>query len=128
MSTTYHPQSDGQAEKANAILETYLKAYIAQLPNPADWPSLLPMPEFTYNATKHKATGQAPFEADMGRIPRLPLDLLAPGPAQKQLSESAKEYAERMMINLQMLRERLEERNSAWPPKPTSTDSRTLSK
>ena len=28
MSTAYHPQSDGQAEKANATLETFLKAYI----------------------------------------------------------------------------------------------------
>jgi len=31
MSTAYHPQSDGQAEKANATLEMFLKAYIAQL-------------------------------------------------------------------------------------------------
>jgi len=29
MSTAYHPQSDGQAEKANATLETFFKAYIA---------------------------------------------------------------------------------------------------
>ena len=34
MSTAYHPQSDGQAEKANATLEMFLKAYIAQLPRP----------------------------------------------------------------------------------------------
>jgi len=34
MSTAYHPQSDGQAEKANATLETFLKAYIAQLKSP----------------------------------------------------------------------------------------------
>jgi transposase InsO family protein len=107
MSTAYHPQSDGQAEKANAILETYLKAYIAQLKNPADWPSLLPMAEFTYNATKHKATGCTPFEADMGRVPRLPLDLLAP--TVRQPSESARQFAERMVLNLRMLRERMEE-------------------
>jgi len=37
MSTAYHPQSDGQAEKANAMLETFLKVYIAQLPLPEQW-------------------------------------------------------------------------------------------
>jgi hypothetical protein len=98
MSTAYHPQSHGQAEKVNAILETYLKAYIDQLKNPADWPSLLPMAEFTYNATKHKAMGCTPLEADMGRIPRLPLDLLAP--TVRQPSESSRQFAERMVFNL----------------------------
>jgi transposase InsO family protein len=107
MSSAYHPQSDGQAEKANAILETYLKANIAQLKDPVDWPALLPMAEFTYNATKHKATGCAPFEADMGRVPRLPLDLLAP--TVERQSESARQFAERMILNLRMLRERMEE-------------------
>ena len=29
MSTAYHSQFDGQAEKANATLETFLKAYIS---------------------------------------------------------------------------------------------------
>ena len=75
MLTVYHPQSDGQAEKANSTLETFLKAYIAQLEDPADWDQLLPLAEFTYNAAKHKAIGMSPFEADIGYIPRLPLDL-----------------------------------------------------
>jgi len=80
MSTAYHPQSDGQAEKANATLETFLKAYIAQLPLPEQWVQLLPLAEFTYNAAKHKRIGTPPFEADIGYIPRLPLDLLVPDP------------------------------------------------
>jgi len=71
MSTAYHghPQSDGQAEKANAILETFLKAYIAQIRSPRHWDQLLPLAEFTYNAAKHKQPGMFPFEADIGYIP-----------------------------------------------------------
>ncbi|KAA8892716.1 hypothetical protein FN846DRAFT_896613 [Sphaerosporella brunnea] len=65
------------------------------------------MAEFTYNATKHNATGPAPFEADMGRVTRLPRDLLAP--TVRTHSESAGQYAQRMMLDLRMLRERLEE-------------------
>jgi hypothetical protein len=65
------------------------------------------MAEVTYNATRHKATGCTPFEANMGRVPRLPLDLLAP--TVRQPSESTRQFAERMVLNLRMLRERMEE-------------------
>jgi len=78
MSTAYHPQSDGQVEKANPTLETFLKAYIVQLPCPEQWVRLLPLAEFTYNAAMHKAIGMAPFEADISYIPWLPLDLWHP--------------------------------------------------
>ena len=108
MSTAYHPQTDGQAEKANATLETFLKAYIAQLDDPARWDQLLPLAEFTYNAAKHKAIGMSPFEADIGYIPRLPLDLLAPGPFTPN-SHSGSAYAENLARTMRMLRERMEE-------------------
>jgi hypothetical protein len=108
MSTAYHPQSDGQAEKANATLETFLKAYIAQLPSPGQWTRLLPLAEFTYNAAKHKAIGMPPFEADIGYVPRLPLDLLTPNP-QSSDSEPGTTYAEKLSKTLRMLRERMEE-------------------
>jgi len=104
MSTAYHPQSDGQAEKVNATLETFLKAYIAQMPRPEQWMRLLPLAEFTYNATKHKAISMSPFEADIGYIPRLPLDLLAPSPQTPgSESESGASYADKMARNLRML-------------------------
>jgi len=108
MSTAYHPQSDGQAEKANATLETFLKAYISQLKSPEQWSRLLPLAEFTYNAAKHKAIGMSPFEVDIGYIPRLPLDLLAPGPRTPN-SRRGTEFAERLIKILRMLRERMEE-------------------
>jgi len=106
MSTANHPQSDGQAEKANATLETFLKAYIAQLPRPEQWVRLLPLAKFTYNAAKHKAIGMAPFEADIGYVPWLLLDLLAPDP-QRLDSEEGLAYAEKLSKTLRMLRERM---------------------
>jgi len=108
MSTAYHPQSDGQAEKANATLETFLKAYISQLISPEQWSRLLPLSEFTYNAAKHKAIGRSPFEADIGYILRLPLNLLAPGPRTPN-SRPRTESAEQLVKILGMLRERMEE-------------------
>jgi len=108
MSTAYHPQSDGQAEKANATRETFLKVFVAQLKSPKQWSCLLPLADFTYNAAKHKAIGMLPFEADIGYIPRLPLDLLAPGP-QTSITRLETEYAERLVKILRMIRDRMEE-------------------
>jgi len=80
MLTAYHLQSDRQAEKANATLKTFLKVYIAQLENPANWDQLLPLAKFTYNVAKHRAIGMSSFQVDISYNPRLPLDLLASGP------------------------------------------------
>jgi len=48
-STTYHPQTDGQAENLNEVIERYLKAYVAQ--RPKWWDCLLPLAEFTYTVS-----------------------------------------------------------------------------
>lgn len=74
-STAFHPQTDGQAEKANSIVERYLRAFATHKQN--SWDTLLPMAEFAYNSHTHQATGKSPFEADLGYIPRMPLDTLA---------------------------------------------------
>jgi len=50
----------------------------------------------------------APFEADIGYIPRLPLDLLAPDPRCLDLEEGLA-YAEELSKTLRMLHERMEE-------------------
>jgi len=104
----YHPQSDGPAEKGNATLETFLKAYIMQLKSPEQWTWLLPQVEFTYNVVKHKVTGMSPLEADIGYDPRLVLDLLILG-QRMQVPKPGVESADRLIKILQMLWERMEE-------------------
>jgi len=56
---------------------------------------------------KYKAIGISPFEADIGYIPRLPHDLLAPGP-QTPNSIPGTEYVERPIKILRMLSEQME--------------------
>ena len=85
-----------------------MKAYILQLKSPEQWSLLLPLAEFTYNVAKHKAIGMSPFEADIGYLPRLPVDLLTPSPRTSN-SRPGTEYAERLIKILRMLRERMEE-------------------
>jgi transposase InsO family protein len=47
LSTSYHPQTDGQTERTNRILEDYLKHYVRE--HEEDWESHLPEAELTYN-------------------------------------------------------------------------------
>jgi len=75
MSTAFHPQTDGQAEKANSIVERYLRAYATN--RQRTWDRLLPLAEFAYNSTIQTAIGMTPFEADIGYVPRMPLDSIA---------------------------------------------------
>jgi len=47
LSTAFHPQTDRQTERTNAILEQYLRAYINHQQD--DWCGYLPLAEFAYN-------------------------------------------------------------------------------
>jgi hypothetical protein len=48
MSSSFHPQTDGQTEKVNQTLETYLRHFVSVGLN--DWDTLLSRAEFAHNA------------------------------------------------------------------------------
>jgi len=68
LSSSYHPQSDGQTERLNQTMETYLRCFVNACPS--KWSSWLPLAEFWYNSTPHSALGCSPFEALYGYRPR----------------------------------------------------------
>jgi len=68
LSSAYHPETDGQTERANGLLKTYLRAYVNFHQN--DWVRFLPIAEFEANASKSTSTGISPFEATKGYMPR----------------------------------------------------------
>jgi hypothetical protein len=110
-STAFHPQTDGLAEKANSTVQTFLRAYAVD--NLDEWDQHLPLAEFTYNSAKHKATGSSPFEADIGFIPRIPLDFLANTTSrmheqQSDATAAATDFARSIGLRLKEIRERLE--------------------
>lgn len=69
LSTAYHPQTDGQTERVNQTMETYLRIYCNQQQD--NWVSLLPMAQIAYNNKLSEATGCTPFFANHGRHPNL---------------------------------------------------------
>lgn len=67
LSSAYHPQSDGQTERVNQVLEQYLRCFINYQQD--NWVDLLPLAEFSYNNSVHSSTGQTPFFANYGFHP-----------------------------------------------------------
>jgi len=67
LSTAFHPQTDGQTERTNAILEQYLRAYINYQQD--NWNQLLPMAEFAYNNGYQETIKTTPFFANYGIHP-----------------------------------------------------------
>jgi len=59
MSTAFHPQTDGQTERINQVIEAYLRSYCNYEQN--DWAEMLGMAEFAYNNSKHSAMKISPF-------------------------------------------------------------------
>ena len=73
LSTAYHPETDGQTERTNQILEQYLRMYINYEQD--DWATLLPYAEFAYNNTPQSATGVSPFFANKGYHPSIEVNV-----------------------------------------------------
>jgi hypothetical protein len=69
--TTFHPQTDGQIERVNQILEDMLRA--CALDYGFSWDENLPYEEFSYNNSHQASIEMAPFEALYGRKCTTPL-------------------------------------------------------
>ena len=75
-STSFHPQTDGQTEQMNCLLEEYLRHFVSA--NHKDWARLLDVAQFSFNVKKSESTGKSPFEIVLGRPPLTP-GTVAPG-------------------------------------------------
>jgi hypothetical protein len=96
-SSAYHPQTDGQTERTNQILENMLRACALQ--DKLGWDKRLPYAEFFYN-NYQASMKMSPFQAMYGRNCRTPLHWDQPG--------------ERQVFGLDMLLEAEENIRMVW--------------
>nr|GFA53753.1 reverse transcriptase domain-containing protein [Tanacetum cinerariifolium] len=73
MSTTYHPETDGQSERTIQTLEDMLRACVIDFGK--GWEKHLPLVEFSYNNSYHANIKAAPFETLYGRKFRSPVQI-----------------------------------------------------
>jgi transposase InsO family protein len=70
-SSAYHPQTDGQTERINQILEDMLR--VCALQYGRSWDKSLPYAEFSYNNSYQESLKMAPFEMLYGHRCQTPL-------------------------------------------------------
>ena len=69
--SVYHPSGNGGVERVNHSMAQMLVMVCNEHQN--DWDAHLPHVEYAYNNSVSAATGLAPNEVYIGRLPRLPL-------------------------------------------------------
>jgi len=67
MSSAYHPQTDGQTERVNQCLETFMRCFVSSCP--WKWIKYVTLVEFWYNTSHHSSINMTPFEVLYGHPP-----------------------------------------------------------
>ena len=106
MSTAYHPQTDGQTERANRTLEEMLRARINFAQD--DWDEHLAAAEMAINNAKQASTGFSPFYLNYGQQVRLPLDNELAAAAPDCNNPAADERIRRLHADLERARTHIE--------------------
>jgi hypothetical protein len=106
-SSAYHPQTDGQTERMNQVLEDMLRA--CALKHGGSWEKSLPFAEFSYNNSYRSSLKMAPFEALYGRKRRTPLYWSETGESQlfgSKIIEEAERQVQVVHENLKVAQSR----------------------
>ena len=89
MSTAYHPQTDGQTERANRTMEDMMAHFVSE--DQKDWDLHLPLLKMAVNSKKQASTGFSPFFMLYGREIPLPIDVALNTKVDKQKNPAAEE-------------------------------------
>ena len=111
LSTAFHPQSDGQTERVNRVLQDMLRHYVSAQRD--DWDQHLAAAEFAINNADHASTGFSPFALVYGRAPRVPFETPAgqPRPADSPVKAVA-ELRARLEADLKRAKQLLNDAKS----------------
>ena len=107
-SSAYHPQTDGQSERANRTWKDMVRCYLDRQ-NKRNWDELLPSLQYAYNTSMHAGSRRSPFELVFGFTPVVPATIGFPQPANNHYltemhnnRERAKEFLKAYQIKMKL--------------------------
>ena len=103
LSSSHHPQHDGQTEVVNKLLTVMLRAFVEGKRD--QWSIWLHLMEFAYNSAIHSSTGTTPFHLLLGFHPRTPLDFIGTKRSDEVMTRSLSPEAVSFVENLAMHRD-----------------------
>jgi len=75
MNTSFRPQTDGQTERVNLVIQQLLRNYVVA--DQQDWVDHLELVGFCYNNSEHLAISSTPFQMLTGKSPIVPTTWVA---------------------------------------------------
>ena len=107
LSTSFHPQTDGQTEIANKEVQKFLWIYCFEKQD--QWANWLATAQFSINSKKHTSTKVAPFKATRSYVPRTGIEPLPvnKAPAAKDFTAEMEGMLESMRNNLEKAKEQM---------------------
>jgi hypothetical protein len=124
-SSAYHPQTSGQTERVNQILEDMLRACVLDFSQ--KWDECLPLAEFSYNNSYQESIRMAPFEALYGRRCRTPLNWSEPGERyffKPDMVKETEEKVQKIIHNMKKAQARQKSYADKRGEEPTQTYNR----
>ena len=110
LSSAYHPQTDGQTERVNQDMETYLRIFCSHRKD--DWVKWLHLAEFAYNNRPHSTTKISPFMANNLSQPKWSIDQSTEHmthPAAQELLQEMKSVEDELKACLNLAADRMKD-------------------
>ena len=96
MSSSWHPETDGNTERVNRVMEDMLRHVVS--PDQTDWDVHLPVVEFAINNAYHESIQNTPFMLNYGRHPDTPVSSLIKRQADKSANAARYELKRRKQV------------------------------
>ncbi|GBL95443.1 Retrovirus-related Pol polyprotein from transposon 412 [Araneus ventricosus] len=95
--TALHPESDDMVERFNRTILNHLSLFVSK--NQTDWDTHMPLFLLAYRKAEHEVTGLTPAEMLLGRMLRLPYDIIFGRPS--ETPSSPNEYMQNLEARLE---------------------------
>uniref|UniRef100_A0A674DEN5 Gypsy retrotransposon integrase-like protein 1 n=1 Tax=Salmo trutta TaxID=8032 RepID=A0A674DEN5_SALTR len=102
LTSGYHPESNGQAERVNQEVGRFLQSYCQD--RPGEWARYIPWAELAQNSLRHSSTNLSPFQCVLGYQP-----VLAPWHQSQTEAPAVEEWVQRSKETWRAVQESLKQ-------------------